>query len=330
MLRSGVLGICLFASIGSVVLPLSAQAQKPDKVYRLAVLCGVQCVGAAYVALSAELTRLGWVEGRNLTVDIRGAAGDQERLPALASELVGLKPDVVVAVGPAATRAAKNATGTTPIVMVGVADPVRIGLVQSLARPGGNITGLTTLVAGGFGGKQLELLTQVLPGATRIAALINPKNEMVMSLFPSDVPPAAARLGIRLQVVEATSPAQLEAAIQAAVREGSQGLLVFGDPMFHTPPQRLPEMVARAGLPAMYLVREVANAGGLMSYGPNNEDVFRRSAGFIDRILKGMLPADLPIEQPAKFQFVVNLKTAKALGLTIPSSVLVRADEVIR
>ncbi len=329
MLREGALGMCLLASVCFIVLPLPVQAQKPEKVVRLAIICGSQCVGAAYVALHAELTRFGWVEGRNLIVDSRGAAGDQERLPALAAELVALKPDLVVAVGPAATRAAKNAAGTTPIVMVAVADPVGIGLVPSLARPGGSITGFTTLIVGGFGGKQLELLLQALPGATRIAALLNPNNEVVKKIFPSDVPPAAARLGVRLQVVEATSPTQLQAAIDAAVREGAQGLLVPGDPLFHTPPQRLPDMVARAGLPAIYLVREVAQAGGLMSYGPDFEDLFRRSAGYIDRILRGALPADLPIEQPTKFQFVINLKTARALGLTIPSSLLLRADEVI-
>lgn len=313
-----------------MVLPLPVEAQKPEKVFRLAVICGSQCVGAAYVALYAELARLGWLEGRNLTVDTRGAAGEQERLPALAAELVALKPDLVVAVGPAATRAAKNAAGTTPIVMVAVADPVGVGLVPNLARPGGNITGFTTLIAGGFGGKQLELLMQALPRATHLAALVNPKNDVAMKIFPSDVPPAAARLGVRLQVVEATSPTQLEGAIDAAVREGAQGLLVFGDPLFHTPPGRLPEVIARARLPAIYLVREVAQAGGLMSYGPDFEDIFRRSAGYIDRILRGALPADLPIEEPTKFQFVINIKTARALGITIPSLLLLRADEVIR
>lgn len=171
--------------------------------------------------------------------------------------------------------------------MVAVADPVGVGLVPNLARPGGNITGFTTLIAGGFGGKQLELLMQALPRATHLAALVNPKNDVAMKIFPSDVPPAAARLGVRLQVVEATSPTQLEGAIDAAVREGAQGLLVFGDPLFHTPPGRLPEVLARARLPAIYLVREVAQAGGLMSYGPDFEDIFRRSAGYIDRILRG-------------------------------------------
>ena len=198
------------------------------------------------------------------------------------------------------------------------------------ARPGGTITGFTTLVPGGFGAKLLEFLMQVRPGASRIAVLINPKNDVAMKLFAAEVPAAATRLGVRLQIVEASSPVQLEGAIAAAVRERAEGLLVFGDPLFHTPPQRLPDMVALAGLPAIYLVREVAQAGGLMSYGPDFEDMFRRAASYVDRIVKGALPGDLPIEQPAKFQLVVNLKTATALGLTIPTSLLLRADEVIR
>jgi putative ABC transport system substrate-binding protein len=185
-------------------------------------------------------------------------------------------------------------------------------------------------VAGGFGSKQLELLRDSLPGATRIAALINPKNDVAMKLFPTDVLPAAARLGVQLQVIEVSSPTQLESAIDAAVRERAEGLLVYGDPLFHTPPQRLPDLAARARLPAIYLVREVTQAGGFMSYGPDFEDMFRRAASYVDRILKGTKPGDLPIEQPTKFELVINLKTATALGRTIPQSVLQRADEVIR
>ena len=330
MLRRTTLELCLVSSLCSIMLPLHAQAQQTAKVARLGIICGARCESAGYDALKAELARLGWVEGRNLTVDKRGVGGEQERLPALAAELVALKPDLIVAVAPQPTRAAKDTAGTIPIVMVSVADPVGVGLVQSLARPGGTITGFTTLVPGGFGGKQLELLTQALPGATRFAVLVNPKNDVAMKLFPTDVPPAAARLGVRLQVVEVSSSIDLERAIQAAVRERAEGILAYGDPIFHTPAQRLPDLAMRAGLPAIYLVREVAQAGGLMSYGPDFEDMFRRAAGYIDRILKGAKPADLPIEQPTKFQFVINLKTAAALGLVIPPSLLLRADEVIR
>jgi putative ABC transport system substrate-binding protein len=317
-------------SICAIVLPTQAAAQQVERVVQLGIICGASCEGRAYAAMKDGLARLGWVEGRNLAVHKRGAGGEQDRLPALAIELVALRPDVIVAVGPQPTRAAKDAAGTIPIVMVGVADPVGVGLVQSLAKPGGTITGFTTLVPGGFGGKMLELLTLTRPGTTRIAALVNPKNDVAMKLFPTDVPPAAARLGLRLQVVEASSPPELERAIDAAVRERAEGLLVFGDPLFHTPPQRLPEIVARAGLPAIYLVREVTQAGGLMSYGPDFEDMFQRAAGYVDRILKGAQPRDLPIEQPSKFVLVINLKTATALGITIPPSLLQRADQVIR
>jgi len=330
VLRKAALGLCLVLSACSMILPPHAQAQQTEKVVRLGIICGARCEGPGYDALKEELRRLGWVEGRTLTVDRRGAGGEQERLPALAAELVALKPDLIVAVAPQPTRAAKDAAGTIPIVMVAVADPVSVGFVQSLARPGGTITGFTTVVPGGFGSKLLELFTQALPGATRIAALVNPRNDVAMKLFTAEVPPAAARLGVQLQVIEVSSPNELEPAIDAAVRERAEGLLVFGDPLFHNPPGRVPGLAARAGLPAIYLVREVTRAGGLMSYGPDFEDMFRRAAGYVDRILKGTKPSDLPIEQPTKFELVVNLKTATALGRTIPQSLLQRADEVIR
>ena len=330
MLHRAALGVCMMLGVCSMVDSLHAQPQRTERVVRLGIICGARCEGAGYDALSEGLARLGWIEGRNLIVDKRGAGGEQQRLPALATELVALKPDVLIAVAPQPTRAAKEAAGTIPIVMVAVADPVGIGLVQSLARPGGTITGFTTLVPGGFGSKQLELLTQALPGATRLAVLVNPKNDVAMKLYPTDIPPAAARLGVRLQLLEVSSPDDLERAIDAAVRERADGLLVFGDPMFHTPPQRLPDLVARARLPAIYLVREVTQAGGLMSYGPDFEDMFRRTAGYVDRILKGAKPGDMPIEQPAKFLLVINLRTATALGRTIPQSLVERADEVIR
>jgi putative ABC transport system substrate-binding protein len=330
VLRKVALGVCFVSSVCSIVHPTHAQVPQTDRVVRLGIICGARCEGTGYDALTEGLARLGWVEGRNLIVDKRGAGGEQDRLPALAAELVALKPDVLIAVAPQPTRAAKDVAGTIPIVMVAVADPVGVGLVQSLARPGGTVTGFTTLVPGGFGSKQLALLTQALPGATRIAVFVNPKNDVAMKTFPTDVPPAAARLGVRLQTIEVSSPVDLERAISDAVRERAEGLLVYGDPMFHTPPGRLPEMAARARLPAIYLVREVTQAGGLMSYGPDFEDMFRRAASYVDRLIKGAKPGDLPIEQPTKFLFVINLKTATALGRTIPPSLLQGADEVIR
>ena len=311
-------------------MPFVAQAQQNVKAFRLAIICGTRCEGAGYDALSAGLRELGWIEDRNLTIDRRGANGQQDRLPELAAELVALKPDVIIAVAPQPTRAAKDAAGAIPIVMVAVADPVVVGLVQDLARPGGTITGFTTLRPGGFGSKTLALFKEALPKATRIAVLVNPKNDVGMKLFSEEVPAAAARLGIRLQVVEASSPIDIEGAIEAAVRERADGLYVFGDPMFHNPPRRVPDLAARAGLPTIFLVREVTQAGGLMSYGPDFGDMFRRAATYVDRIVKGEKPADLPVQQPTKFDLVINLKTAKALGLTIPQSLLLRADEVIQ
>jgi putative ABC transport system substrate-binding protein len=312
-----------------LALPFVAGAQRAVKVARIGILCGVRCDGPAYDALSKELQRLGWVEGRNLTVEKRGAGGQPDRLPALAAELVGLKPDIIVAVGPQPNRAAKNAAGSIPIVMVAVADPVAVGLVQSLSRPGGNVTGLATLVPGGFIGKQLQLLKEALPRATRIAALVNPGNEIHQKSFPKEIPPAAARLGVQIQVIEVPTAAALDGAIEAAVRGHAEGLLVVGDPIFHIPPQLLPDLAARARLPAIYLLREMVQAGGLMSYGPDFLDMYGRAAGYVDRILKGARPSDLPIEQPTKFELVINLKTAKSLGLTIPQSILLRADKLI-
>jgi putative ABC transport system substrate-binding protein len=326
--RKAVLGLCI---VIGVCLTSSAfvHAQQSRKIVQLGILCGVRCEGAGYDALKDGLRGLGWIEGQNLAIQRRGAGGQQERLPALATELVALKPDVIVAVGPQPTRAAKDAAGSIPVVMVGVADPVGVGLVHDLARPGGTITGFTTLIPGGFGGKQLALLKELLPAATRMAVLRNPKNDVAMRIFPGDVPPAAERLGINLHVIDVSSANEIEGAIDTAARERVEGLLVFGDPMFHTPPGRLPELAARARLPAIYLVREVTQAGGLISYGPDFNDMFRRAARYIDRILKGERPGDLPIQQPAKFELVINLHTARMLGLTIPQSLLQRADAVL-
>lgn len=306
-----------------------AVGETPPKVARIGVLCGGQCEGAAYDELREGLRRLGWVEGRNLMVESRGAGGQVDRLPALATELLALKPNLVVAVGPQPNRAMKDATSALPIVMIGVADPVRMGLAQSLARPGGNVTGFSTLVPEGFIAKGFELLKEAVPRATRIAAMINPTNEIHRTWFPNEAPPAARKLGVRLQVLEVRAASELEGAIDAAVRERADALLVIGDPLFHSPPERLPGLALRARLPALFLPRTLALAGGLMSHGPDFLEMFRGAAGYVDRILKGATPADLPIQQPTRFQLVVNLKTAKALGLTIPRSLLQRADEVL-
>jgi putative ABC transport system substrate-binding protein len=251
-------------------------------------------------------------------------------LPALARELIALRPDLIVAVTPPPNRAVKDATSTIPIVMIAVGDPVRAGLAASLPSPGGNLTGVAAVVPGGFMAKMLELLHQAVPKATRIAMLINPTNEMHRILVPLEIPEAARRLGVQIQIIEARTADEIEPALNAAVGERAEALFIQGDPVFNNPPERLPQLVARTGLPALYFFRTQVQAGGLMSYGPVIPELFRRAAIYVDRILKGAKPGDLAIEQPTKFELVINLKTAKALGITIPQAVLLRADEVIQ
>ncbi len=321
--------LCVIAG-GLMAASLNVGAQRTDKVARIGMLCSTRCEGTGVDALREGLRSAGWVEGGNLHIEYRGAGGHFDRLPALAQELVDLKPDLIVAAAPQPSRAVKNATSTLPIVFLAVADPVRVGLVASLARPGGNVTGVATLVPGGFIAKALEVFKQAVPTAARIAALLNPTNEVTNAIFPLEGPPAARQLGVQLQVFEVRVPEDIERAIDAAVQAKADALWVVGDPLLHNPPQRIPDLALRARLPTMYLVREMVVAGGLLSYGPDFIELNRRGAVYVDKILKGAKPADLPVEQPTKFQLVINLKTAKALGITIPQSVLLRADEVIQ
>jgi putative ABC transport system substrate-binding protein len=279
--------------------------------------------------LEDELRQLGWIEGSTILIDRKAAAGRFEQLPQLAQELVQSKPDLIIASSPQPVRAAKNATTEIPIVMLYVADPVGVGLVQSLARPGGNLTGVTTLVPGGTVAKSLQLLKELVPTARRIAVLINPTNEVTNRLVPIEAPPAAAQLGVQLDVIEVRKIEELAAAIARAKQHGADALDVVGDPMFHNPPNRLPDLAAEAKLPALYLPRALVRAGGLMSYSPNFDAIEKRGAHLVNRILRGANPAELPIEQPTSYQLVINLKTAKALGLDVPSSLLNIADEVI-
>jgi len=316
-------------TLGVLAAPLAAEAQQAGKVTRIGMLCATRCEGPGLDQLREGLRDLGWIEGSNLVIETRGAGGQLDRLPSLARELVALNPALIVASAPQPSRAAKDATSVIPIVFVGVADPVRVGLVQSLARPGGNVTGVATLVPGGFMAKQLELLKEAVPRASRVATLGNPKNDVYRVTYPVEIPPTARALGLQIQVLEVSEPAQIERAIEAAVRERADALHVLGDPIFHFPPDRLPGLAARARLPAIYIAAELVRAGGLMSYGPNFTQLYRRAATPVDQILKGRKPAELPVEQPTKFELVINLKTAKALGLTIPPSVLGRADQVI-
>jgi putative ABC transport system substrate-binding protein len=322
--------IFLMTVAGLLAAPLAAEAQPIPKPARVALVCGSRCEGGAYDAFRQGLREVGRVEGRNLVVDVRGAGGRPDRLPALVAELVAGKPDIIVAVAPQPALAAKAAAGAIPVVFVSVADPIALGLVPSLARPGGNVTGLSTVVSGGFMGKLLQLLKDAVPTASRIAVLWSSKNPLHVYLIPKELTPAAAPLGVRLQLLDITEPAGLGPAVEAAVRERAQALLVLGDPMFHRPSGRVPELALRAGLPSLYLDRDVVTVGGgLLSYGPDWDVMFRRAATYVDLILKGTKPADLPVEQPTKFDLVINLKTASALGLTIPQSLLQRADQVI-
>ncbi len=320
-------------NVASVLFAVStnAGAQRTENVAHIGLLCATRCQGhPAIEALRAGLRSAGWVEGSNLQIEYRAAEGKSDRLPALAQELVDLKLNLIVTSAPQASLAAKNATSTIPIVFIGVADPVRVKLVESLGRPGGNVTGLATMVPGGLLGKSLEIFKQAVPRATRIAVLINPANAVASALVSAEAPTATRQLGVQLQMLEVRIPEEIEQAINSAVQEKADALWVIGDPIFHFPAQRIPDLAARARLPAMYLPRDLVTAGGLMSYGPDIIEMHRRAATYIDKILKGTKPAELPVEQPTRYELVINLKTAKALGLTIPHSLLIRADEVIQ
>jgi putative ABC transport system substrate-binding protein len=268
----------------------------------------------------------GWVEGKNLVTDRRYAEGHDERLPALAAELVALKPDVLVGSGPQVVVALKSATATIPIVFVAVLDPVGMGLVQSLSRPGGNITGFATSAAY-LTGKQIEILRELIPGASKIAILANPGNPM-HRLGLAEVPSIAQSTGVALPVVEATTADELDTAFASAAAQHADAMIVFGDNLTNQEAPRVTALAANHHLPAIYLFRQFAT-GGLIVYGPDYADLLRRAGGFVDKILRGTKPADLPVEQPTKYEVVINMKTAKALGLTVPPSLLVRADEVI-
>ena len=318
----------LFVIAGGIaVSPLDAPAQTTAKVYRIGVLSMTAPNPRApnQVAFFEELRLRGYVEGQNLVVEHRNAAGRMDVLPALARELVALRPDLILAVNPPPSRAAKDATSTIPIVMVGVSDPVGLGLVASLARPGGNLTGLTSLVPGHLVAKGMQLLHEMVPSAKRIAVLVNPTNEM-HRLVRQEASQAALQMGVQLQLHQARTTDDIEPALQAAVDDRAEALMVIGDSVFNDPPARLPQLVARIRLPAIYLERAQVEAGGLMSNGPDFVDLSRRLAAYVDRILKGATPGDLAIEQPTKFQLVINRKTARSLGLTIPQSLLLSAE----
>jgi putative ABC transport system substrate-binding protein len=279
-------------------------------------------------AFRQSLRELGYEEGKNIAIESRWAEGKYDRYPALAADLVRLKVDVIVAQSGGATQAAQQATRTIPIVMSIVLDPVGSGLVPSLARPGGNVTG-TSFMGPDLVGKQLELLKELVPKVSRVAFLLHPANPG-SALILREAEAAARILKVRLQLLEARGPPEIDSAFAAMTRERVGALLIFPDPLFGTQRRQIAELAAKRRIPAIYGgAVEYAEAGGLMVYGPNIPDLERRAATYVDKILKGAKPADLPVEQPTKFELIINLKTAKALGLTIPQSVLGRADEVI-
>ena len=316
-------------ALGVLADPLAAEAQQAGMMWRIGYL---QTPPASTTpirdAFRQGLRDLGYVEGRNLVIEFRDAGAKPERLAALASELVRLKVDVIVATGTQAISAAKQATSVIPIVMTVSGDAVGTGLVASLARPSGNVTGLT-LITPESAGKRLELLKEAFPRTSRVAVLWNPTDPPRLLEY-KQTQDAAKLLGLMLQSVEVRSSEELEGAFSAITRGAADALVTFSDPLTAVFRKRIVEFAATSRLPAMYGRREEVEDGGLMSYAPNFADLFRRAATYVDKILKGAKPADLTVEQPTKFELVINLKTAKVLGLTIPPSLLVRADEVIQ
>jgi putative tryptophan/tyrosine transport system substrate-binding protein len=322
------------AGTGAVLLaaPLDTEAQQAAKVPRIGFLAGnLAAIPHLREAFLQGLRDLGYVEGRNVVIEYRDAEGKLERLPALAVELVALKVDVIVASGTLAALGAKRATRTLPIVFSPAADPVTSGLVTSLARPGGNVTGLSAFHSE-LVGKWLEQLKQAVPAVSRVAILWQPGGfgERTEKDILRRAEVAGRELGVRLQFVQARGPADFERAFLDMTRARAGALTVLTSNMFVTERRRLVDLAAKNRLPAMYPWREAVDAGGLMAYGPNLADLYRRAATYVDKIFKGAKPADLPVEQPTKFELVINLKTAKALGLTIPQSLLQRADEIIQ
>ena len=315
---------------GLLAAPLAAEAQPASKTARIGFL-SLSSGPTPTMDISPGLRELGWIEGQNIAVEYRWAAGREDQLPALAAELVRLKVDVIVTSSGLAAQAAKRATATIPIVATFVADPVGAGLVASLARPGGNITGLTTLAAG-LSAKRLELLKAVVSGSTRIAVLWQRGalgGERAERDMVEETQVAGRTLGLQLRFVEARRPDDVEQAFSAMTEARVGGLLVLPGPMLFEARRSIVAHAAKSRLPVVYPWREAASVGGLMSYSTNFPDMYRRAATYVDKILKGAKPADLPFEQPTKFELVINLKTAKALGLTIPQSLLQRADQVI-
>jgi putative ABC transport system substrate-binding protein len=319
----------LTVGIGVLVAPLSLAAQQPQRVPRVGYLFSFTPAEGRHLweACRLGLRELGYVEGQNIVLEPRWADGRHERLPGLAADLVRLKVDVLVSAATPASRAAKAATSSIPIVIVAVGEPVKMGLVASLARPGGNVTGLSLLTTE-LSGKRLELLADIVRNIHRVAALMNPDNP-VTAVFLAETRDAARRLGVQLQPLQARNSGEIEQAFNTATMERAAALIVFDDPVIWSYRAQIVAHAAKRRLPVMYGFRDFVDEGGLMSYGPDRVNHYRRTAIYVDKILRGARPADLPVEQPTKFELIVNVTTAKALGLTIPPSLLLRVDQVI-
>ncbi len=318
----------LLVALCVLLAPLAAEGQRPAKIPRVGWLgLGYEREGLVLEPFRQGLRDLGYVEGQNVAIEWRFAEGKPERLPAMAAELVRRKVDVIVVPVTSTALAARNATTTIPIVMVAIPDPVGAGLVQSLARPGGNITGLS-LLSPELSAKQLDLLKQVVPSVSRIAVLRDPAS-VGHRITVKEAKVTGRALGVELRVLDAKGPDDFDAAFAAMTRERAGALRVLAHPMYFAHRERLARLAGEARLPTMYGSTDHAEAGGLMAYAPSLADNYKRAAVFVDKILRGARPADLPVEQPSRFQLVVNLRTARALGLTIPQSVLIRADRVI-
>ena len=322
------------ALLGSMAIgcPADAIAQKPDRVRRIGVLIPLtvgDALGLRRVKIFMQaLQDLGWTDGQNARIDYRWAGGDIEQIQSLAQELVRSRPDVLVGVGPASTAALQQATRTIPIVFLMSIDPVAQGIVENLARPGGNATGFFATEPS-LGGKWLELLKEIVPGLRRVAVIFNPETSTGGTSYLHSVETAASLFSVEATAAPVHHAGDIELAISSLVREPGGGLIVLPDAFNASHLKQIIELAARYRLPAIYAVRDYANEGGLMAYGGDPVDVYRRAASYVDQILKGANPANMPVQAPTKFWLVINLTTAKALGLTVPSSLLDRADELI-
>jgi putative ABC transport system substrate-binding protein len=325
-MRIGQIRLIVAFALGLCAWSVSADAQQPTRIPRVGVLSD-ETRSRAFEPFAQGLREFGYSEGQNIAFERRYAEENYEILPSLAAELVGLQPDVILAIGTPAARAAKTATQTIPIIFARISDPIGVGLASSLARPGGNLTGVS-IITRETAAKRLELLIAAVPDAKRVGVLWHPNFPPAGPQF-REVEAAARSLNLELVPVGVREPDDFEPAVRAMVEQRVGALIVVNSPMLSENIHRLPDLTVEARLPAMFTTREDVEAGGLMSYATDYPEMYRRAAAYVDKILKGTKPADIPVEQPTKFELVINLKTAKSIGLTIPPLLLGRADEVI-